>query len=120
MFSEVRIVSTIELSVHRTLPLSRKLVHLPDHLSLPILFTFTIFHFCYLSYCKAMAPFTIHQAVPSDLDEMVDVWVQACKEDTNWRMMMGSMTEEQEYAFVKDTIRSRVEIGVRIGASQSW
>ncbi|KAG4412893.1 hypothetical protein IFR04_013967 [Cadophora malorum] len=67
-----------------------------------------------------MAPFTIHQAVPSDLDEMVDVWVQACKEDTNWRMMKGSMTEEQEYAFVKDTIRSRVEIGVRIGAFQSW
>ena len=62
-----------------------------------------------------MAPFTIHRTVPSDLDEMVYVWVQACKEDTNWRMMMGSMTEEQEYAFVKSTIRSRVQIGVEIG-----
>lgn len=67
-----------------------------------------------------MAPFTIHQAIPSDLDEMVDVWVQACKEDTNWRLMMGSMTAEQEYTFVKSTIRARVEIGVEIGALQSW
>ncbi|KAG4434250.1 hypothetical protein IFR05_010269 [Cadophora sp. M221] len=67
-----------------------------------------------------MPPFTIQKAVPADLDEMVEVWVAAISSDPFWRTMMGSMSEEQVFKFVKDTIHHRVEFGVEIGVMQPW
>ncbi|KAH7309944.1 hypothetical protein BKA65DRAFT_167977 [Rhexocercosporidium sp. MPI-PUGE-AT-0058] len=67
-----------------------------------------------------MPPFTIQQAVPADLDEMVEVWVMAINSDPFWRTMMGSMSKEQEFKFVKENIHHRVDIGVDIGVMQPW
>ncbi|KAL2061508.1 hypothetical protein VTL71DRAFT_6885 [Oculimacula yallundae] len=72
------------------------------------------------TFSHIMPPFTIQRAVPTDLDEMVDIWVSAMNSDPFWRIMMGSMSKEQVFDFVKETIHHRVDIGVELGAMQSW
>lgn len=67
-----------------------------------------------------MPPFTIQKAVAANLDEMVEVWVAAMDGDLYWRVMMGTMSKEQIYNFVKETIHPRVDVGVEIGVMQPW
>ncbi|KAK0099585.1 hypothetical protein ONS95_013516 [Cadophora gregata] len=67
-----------------------------------------------------MPPFTVLPGTPSDLDEMVTIWVQAMDADPFWKTWMGSMTESQIFEWTRENLRYRIVTGVELGVMQTW
>ncbi|KAH6699044.1 hypothetical protein BKA61DRAFT_741227 [Leptodontidium sp. MPI-SDFR-AT-0119] len=67
-----------------------------------------------------MPPFTLLPGVPSDLDEMVHVWISAMDQDPFWKTWMGTMTPSQIEEWTKQNLRYRIVTGVELGVMQTW
>ncbi|KAH7321990.1 hypothetical protein BKA65DRAFT_541102 [Rhexocercosporidium sp. MPI-PUGE-AT-0058] len=67
-----------------------------------------------------MPPFTLLPGVPSDLDEMVHIWVTAMDQDPFWKTWMGTMTQCQIEQWTKENLGYRIVTGVELGVMQTW